>query len=111
MMEPCCLKSSMVADRSHCSEENVIGSRTSFTPGTCPSSPREAADLAEATADALNAACTPGNSCGENVLPKDRGICIKPAEGSSACWDICENSHLPEEYTLGDGDEDFHERP
>lgn len=110
-MEPCCLKTRMVADRSSCTEADVIGSRTSYSSERCPDSAEDAADMAEASGDILNAECTPGNSCGEGVLPKDRGLCIKPAsgpsQGSSTCWDICDPSHLPEEYTLGDGDEDF----
>jgi hypothetical protein len=97
----------MVMDRSYCPEADALGSRTSFSSGKCPTTPEEAAGLAEAAGDILNKECTPGNSCGEGVLPKDRGLCIKPAEGYSTCWDICDTSHMPEEYTLGDGDEDF----
>lgn len=111
-MVPCCLKTTMVTDRSYCAEakNDVIGSKTAFVFGKCPTSAAEAAELAAKAPKAnLSENCTPGNACGERVLPKDRGICIKPdgGGGSTECWDICDTSHAPQEYTLGDGDVDF----
>lgn len=64
--------------------------------------------------DMPDPACVLHSSCTENSIAGPRGLCVLPAAGTDAsgntsnssneCWDVCNLTHTPAEYSSSEGD-------
>lgn len=56
------------------------------------------------TPDVNSFNCEPGQGCNPNGMPRIRGLCVLPQGNiQTSCWDVCNPSHAPEDYTMTQG--------